>query len=155
MILSRAATRICNCLSYCTFQINHAIKKLYMKQVFWLIFQWLIFSGLHKVQVHLKLLMHKICYILYILLACTSRSSLKVINVIKENINVKKFCNSISSSRVQNLILLSTTVTFELSKHKYFTFIIKLNNKIGTKNKIKSNLSYIVKIDNSRLNYDR
>ena len=49
---------------------------------------------------------------------------------------VKKFCNSISSSRVQNSILLSTTVTFELSKHKYFTFIIKLNNKIGNKKKV-------------------
>ena len=68
---------------------------------------------------------------------------------------VKKFCNSISSSRVQNSILLSTTVTFELSKHKYLTFIIKLNNKIGNENKIKSNLSYIVNIDYSRLNYDR
>ena len=39
-------------------------KKLYMKQVFWLIFSWFIFSGLYKVQVHLKLLMHKICSVL-------------------------------------------------------------------------------------------
>ena len=30
----------------------------------------------------------------------------------------------------------STIVTFELSKHKYLIFIIKLNKKIGNKNKI-------------------
>ena len=54
-----------------------------MKQEF-----WLIFSGLHKVQVHLKLLMHKICSVLHILMVRTSRSSLKVINVIGENISL-------------------------------------------------------------------
>ena len=57
----------------------------------------------------------------------------------------------ISNKNVWGSNLPSTIVTFELSKHKYLTFIIKFNNKIGNKNKIKGSLSYIVKIDYSIL----
>ena len=42
----------------------------------------------------------------------------------------------ISNRDVWGSNLPSTTVTFELSKHKYLIFIIKLNNKIGNENKI-------------------
>ena len=43
----------------------------------------------------------------------------------------------ISNRAVWGSNLPSTIVTFELSKHKYLTFIIKFNNKMGNKNKIK------------------
>ena len=42
----------------------------------------------------------------------------------------------ISNRDVWGSNLPSTIVTFELSKHNYHTFIIKLNNKIGSKYKI-------------------
>ena len=125
-----------------------------MKQLFWLMFTCLIFSGLHRVQVHLKLLMHKICSILYVLYCAHQQKFIKSYKCYQRKYFtyiLKCFVVQLAPLDIFNRDVYSSNLNSNLISQKYFTFIIKLNNKIGNRNKMKINLSYIVIIDYSRL----
>ena len=88
LCFSRETTRICICLSYCTLQINHAIKNCTWSNYFgWCLRAW-SFQGSTKS----KCISNYWCikYVLFYMYSIvrTSRISLKVINVIKENISL-------------------------------------------------------------------